>query len=136
MIRKRRKARELAVQVLYSFRQNPQPFEAIFQDPMFANAGEGERDFARQLIEGCIGQKKELDTIISQLSENWSIRRIAAIDHIILWMALFEMIHIDDIPPVVSMNEAIELAKKFSTEDSSRFINGILDHYHKSLAQE
>ena len=129
---KRRKARELAIQVLYSLVKNPRPMEDVLGDPLFANAGKPHKDFATTLVLGCAEHKEEINGIIQKLSMNWKLSRIAVMDHVILWMALFEMIYLDDIPAAVSINEAIDLSKKYSTEDSGRFINGILDHYHKT----
>ena len=127
----RRKSREVALQVLYSFEKNEIPLEELFKDEMFSGTPENQREFAKILIEGCVKYKKDLDDHIEQISQNWKLGRLAVLDHLILRMALFEMKHVEDIPAVVSINEAIDLAKKFSTPDSGRFINGVLDRYRK-----
>ena len=83
--------------------------------------------FAEPLIRGVLEHRAELDEIIRKYAENWELHRIANVDRNILRLAIFEMQHREDIPPVVSINEAVEIAKKFSTQDSGRFVNGILD---------
>ncbi len=135
-MKQRRKSRELALQVLYSFEKNEKPLEELYADEMFASTPEQHREFAKILIDGCMKHKKELDGEIEKISQNYKLARLALLDHLILRMALFEMKHIDDIPAVVSINEAIDLAKKFSTPDSGRFINGILDRFRKQNAPE
>jgi transcription antitermination protein NusB len=75
----------------------------------------------------------ELDKKITEFAQNWDLRRMAAVDRNILRMAVYEMIHRDDIPPVVSINEAVDIAKKFSTQDSGKFVNGILDRIKREL---
>ena len=81
----------------------------------------------RDSIRGVLEKLNELDGIIEEQTRNWDIERIARVDRNILRLAIYEMLHRDDIPPVVSINEAIDIAKKFSTENSGRFVNGILD---------
>jgi len=129
----RRKARELALQVLYSIQKNERVPEHVLEEPFFEKAPKPSWEHARYLIDGCLNNKSEFEEIISSISENWDINRMPDIDRIILKMALFEMKNLEDIPLVVSINEAINLAKKFSTEESGRFINGILDQYHKTV---
>lgn len=91
--------------------------------------------FAEELARGTIERREEIDTRIKAYSENWDFHRIAVVDRNILRLAIYEMLFRPDIPPVVSINEAIELAKKFSTEDSSRFVNGILDRVKLDLSR-
>lgn len=87
----------------------------------------GAKSFAEMLVRGVEAHREALDEIIRVHSQNWALDRIAVLDKGILQMALFEMYHCNDIPPVVSINEAIEIAKRFSTDESGRFVNGILD---------
>lgn len=91
------------------------------------------REFADSLIRGCLEHRAELDEIIKSHSKNWGLHRIAAVDRNILRLALYEMLHREDIPPVVSINEAVDIAKKFSTQDSGKFVNGILDKVRSEL---
>ncbi len=85
------------------------------------------RLFADPLIRGAIEHRDAADALIQKYAQNWSLHRIAAVDRNILRLAIYEMFHRDDIPPVVSINEAVDIAKKFSTEDSGKFVNGLLD---------
>ena len=85
------------------------------------------REFAEPLIRGTLTHVAELDEKIKHYAKNWDIHRMAVVDRNILRLAIYEMLHRDDIPPVVSINEAVDIAKKFSTDDSGKFVNGILD---------
>jgi len=85
------------------------------------------RQFARDLIQGCWSRRDELDGIIAAVAENWDVRRMAVVDRNVLRLASYELLFIDDVPPKVSINEAIDLAKRYSTIDSGGFVNGILD---------
>ena len=85
------------------------------------------RVFAEPLIRGTLEHQAELDERIKQYAKNWDLHRMAVVDRNILRLAIYEMLYRDDIPPVVSINEAVDIAKKFSTEDSGKFVNGILD---------
>jgi N utilization substance protein B len=85
------------------------------------------RLFADPLIRGALEHREEADALIKKHAINWELHRIAAVDRNVLRLAIFEMLHRDDIPPVVSINEAVDIAKKFSTQDSGKFVNGILD---------
>lgn len=84
-------------------------------------------EFAASLVNGCRSQKKEIEEKIVSISEHWNLHRMAIIDRCILQLSVYELLYRDDIPPKVSINEAIDLAKKFSTEKSGPFVNGILD---------
>jgi transcription antitermination protein NusB len=97
-----------------------------------AKAAEQTRTFANQLFEGAAHDTPALDELIAKHAENWRVERISAIDRAILRLALHEM-RATDTPPKVVINEAVELAKKFSTAEASGFVNGILDAYRKSL---
>jgi transcription antitermination factor NusB len=83
--------------------------------------------FARELVEGTVVRRAEIDAIIGEVAENWEISRMAVVDRNIIRMAIYEMLWRDDVPPKVAINEAIDLAKKYSTKNSSAFVNGILD---------
>jgi N utilization substance protein B len=85
------------------------------------------RLFADPLIRGTLEHRDAVDALIQKFAQNWSLHRIAAVDRNVLRLAIYEMFHRDDIPPVVSINEAVDIAKKFSTQDSGRFVNGLLD---------
>jgi N utilization substance protein B len=85
------------------------------------------RLFADPLIRGALEHRTESDAIIVHHARNWDLHRMAVVDRNVLRLAIFEMLHREDIPPIVSINEAVDIAKKFSTEESGKFVNGILD---------
>ena len=85
------------------------------------------RVFADPLIRGALEHREALDEQIKRHALNWDLHRIAVVDRNVLRLAIYEMLHREDIPPVVSINEAVDIAKKFSTQDSGKFVNGILD---------
>ena len=91
------------------------------------------RDFAQPLIEGMVEHLLEIDERIRRYCENYEFRRISVVDRNVLRLAIYEMLYRDDIPPVVSINEAIELAKTYGGGESGRFVNGILDRVRKDL---
>ena len=134
---RRRLARELAVQFLYQFDLAGGSFDEAF--PLFwetqsevDNAG---RQFAEELVRGVLEQRAGIDEKIVRYTENWDLPRIAAVDRNILRLAAYEMLYRDDIPPVVSINEAVDIAKKFSTHESGAFVNGILDRLKADLTR-
>ena len=91
------------------------------------------RRFAEELARGVIAHHAEIDPLIAQHAENWEIDRMGTVDRNAMRIAVFEMLHRDDIPPVVSINEAVELAKAYSSIESGKFVNGILDRIRKEL---
>jgi len=98
---------------------------------------EGEADeFLRRLVLGVLDHREELDRLIEQYSENWRLNRINVIDRNILRMALFELLYCQDIPPKVTINEAIDLGKRYGSEDSGSFINGILDRIQNEVVRK
>ncbi|MGH8021879.1 MAG: transcription antitermination factor NusB [Opitutaceae bacterium] len=131
----RRESRVAAMQFLYTWSINPSAdLERDLAE--FFEGKEKDRDqyaFGEQLIHGAIERVAEVDEKIRSLAENWDFGRIAKIDLAILRLAVFEMLFRKDIPPVVSINEAIDLSKTFSNADAKRFINGILDRLKEQL---
>ena len=105
--------------------------EVVLPPPTTAEAAL--RLFADPLITGTMEHRAEVDAVIVKHAKNWDMDRMAAVDRNILRLAIFEMLHRDDIPPVVSINEAVDIAKKFSTDDSGKFVNGILDKVRGEL---
>jgi len=85
------------------------------------------RAFADELIAGVLAQRPALDERIKKYAKNWDLHRMAVVDRNLMRLAIYEMLHREDIPPIVSINEAVDIAKKFSTVDSGKFVNGILD---------
>ena len=134
----RRECRAAALQFVYAWSMNP-PANLAADLQLFFEGLEKPRDhyaFAEELIHGAIDNLAEIDGHIRTLAHNWEFDRIARIDLAILRLAIFEMLHRKDIPPVVSINEAIDLSKHFSTADSKRFINGILDRMKDKLGRD
>ena len=133
---KRRLARQAALQ--YHFWRDlhhgdgPEKIDEFFE---LCPATPRVREFAQPLIEGMNAHLPELDERIRRYAENFQLRRISPVDRNILRLAIYEMLFRDDIPPVVSINEAIELAKLFGGSDSGRFVNGILDRVKGDLSR-
>ncbi|MBN1213719.1 MAG: transcription antitermination factor NusB [candidate division Zixibacteria bacterium] len=130
----RRKARETVLQALYACEINDDDPDDIIDGLLDETSlSQKNADFARNYFNLVINNKDWADKIISGLAKNWDIKRIAELDRIILRMAMVEMKFMPDIPEKVVLNEAIELAKKYSTGESPSFINGILDNFLKNL---
>ena len=132
----RRKSREIALQMLYQLEMTGQPPHEVIdlyyqmvsgEDEKSADLAESVRPFAELLVNGVYQHRDELDTMIVAASENWRLERMSIIDRNVLRIALFEMLYRPEIPPKVSINEAIDLGKTFGSPDSGAFINGILD---------
>ncbi|MDO9586256.1 MAG: transcription antitermination factor NusB [Syntrophales bacterium] len=135
-MRQRRKAREIALQVLYSLDvSDGNVKEAI--DLFWKNfeAPKQVRAFSDILIEGAWNNRKQIDTLIGSYAENWSVGRMAKVDKSILRMAVYELLYCRDIPPKVAINEAIDLGKLFGSENSGSFINGVLDALYAKLRE-
>jgi transcription antitermination protein NusB len=129
----RTKSREFAMQMLFQWdmsRQDPAKLEAKFWRT--AKAADNTRAFANKLFEGAAKDADELDALIVQHAQNWRLERMAIIDRAVLRLAIFEL-RISETPPKVVLNEAVDLAKKFSSEDAGAFVNGILDAVNKAL---
>jgi transcription antitermination protein NusB len=155
----RREARERAVQFLFQLDLNPpaaldealehfwqsQSAPAIAEEKGAASWGQkvelpppsaeelNTRQFADKLIRGVHEHRELLDARIKHYTQNWDLRRMAVVDRNVLRLAIYEMLYREDIPPIVSINEAVDIAKKFSTEDSGKFVNGILDGLKNDL---
>lgn len=133
----RREGREIAVQALYAIELSPsQPREAInlfFESDTFKKSS---KDFATDLLLGILDKGTDLDARISEKSSNWSISRMAKIDLAIIRLAAYELVYREDIPKNVTINEAIEIAKKFGSEESPAFVNGILDEIAKGIPEK
>jgi transcription antitermination protein NusB len=140
---KRRKAREYALQFLYGIDLVALEAEArkkydLFQglDEFWSVAGESDPDvktFAEKLIKGVIEHLEEIDSLVQKAVEKWKLLRMAAIDRNIIRVSAYEILFREDIPDAVSINEALEIAKRFSTAESAAFINGILDRISKDF---
>ena len=127
-MRRRTRARELALKLLYKLdllgeeptKENVSCLAAEVREPSIV-------EFATDLVTNCCKHRKDLDRVIAGVVRNWDIRRMAIIDRNIMRIAVYELLYRQDIPEKVAINEAIDLAKKYSTADSGAFVNGILD---------
>lgn len=131
----RRLWRQQALQALYAVGIGQRdPAEAI-DEVVSESAGAEHRAFVRDLVLGTLDFTGEADAIVGPLLEAWTIERLPSIDRYVLRMAAFELRRRPDTPPAVAINEAVELAKKFSTEDSGRFVNGVLSAIARTHAR-
>jgi len=127
---KRRKARETVLQALYESEfSNDAPTEVIERQVRRRASGEDVAEYARALFLCTIDHESELDDIIDHNLKNWDMERVALIDKNILRFALAEVLYFPDVPSRVIINEAIEVAHRYSSEDAGRFVNGLLDHF-------
>jgi len=134
----RRKSRLRAVQFLYQLDLNPPEdmAEALTFFWEEHEADDNTKGFAEKLIKEVFSRREELDNSLQSYAERWDVKRMNVVDRNILRLAIFEILHRNDIPPVVSVNEAVELAKLFSPQgddDSAKFVNGILDRCLKEI---
>lgn len=131
-MKKRSKAREIAIKLLYEVEISGAPRPSEVEDRLRRGSGdEGVVRFAAALYRGVRANWDYLSRKISSAAEHWAIDRIGVIERNILCLALYELCFLDDIPPKVSINEAVELAKKFGGKESAAFVNGILDRLWK-----
>jgi N utilization substance protein B len=134
MSKKRRLVREKVLQALYAYEFSKNDPEVVAEDVLSELKGDKEQHaFAKTLFLKAISSGKELDALIKLKVEHWEFSRLAVIDKLILRMAIAEILFFDDIPPKVSINEAIEIARDFSTVKSDKFVNGVLDSVLDSL---
>lgn len=137
MISSRRKARELAMQTLFFLDMGgvaPEAAVAMFCQNF--NPSPKSMPFYTTLVEGVILRKAQIDALIERFSSNWKLSRMSGVDRNVLRVAVYEMLFCDDIPPKVSINEAIDVGKKYGSEESGAFINGILDSIHLALKKQ
>jgi N utilization substance protein B len=124
----RRRSRESALKMLYAHEVGKHSVEDVIGSfwELFEEPDES-REFADSLVRGTVEHLKEIDAAIGEVSIHWKISRMACVDRNILRMAAFELFHVHEVPKRVTLNEAIEIAKRYGAEDSWAFINGILD---------
>ncbi len=131
---KRRSSREQALKFLYQFEFNTGDYqEQMVQFGERHTSGEEVRGFMQELVEKVLGHKEEIDVLLQKYSEHWTLDRMTVIDRNILRLGVCELIYDRSIPPKVAINEAVEIAKKYGSEESPDFINGILDKVYKEL---
>jgi N utilization substance protein B len=133
----RRQARELAMQALFYMDMQKDASEEMLED--FCSCfcpSKKSRPFLIKLVNGVLGTKGRIDALVERFSQNWKISRMSCVDRNVMRIAVYEMLYCDDIPPKVSINEAIDIGKKFGTQESGAFINGIMDSIRGSLEKE
>ncbi|MBI3325013.1 MAG: transcription antitermination factor NusB [Candidatus Omnitrophica bacterium] len=133
-MRKRTKAREYALQMLYQADvAKSERGSMIVEFWAYHIVPPDVKTFATRLVEGTLSHVEEIDRLIAAYANNWEIARMAVVDRNILRLGAFELLHLfEEVPPKVCLNEAVELAKRFGDEESSKFVNGILDTIHKT----
>lgn len=133
-MRKRTKARECALKILYAIeiaKEKPEDAMTIYwdnSDPEEADV----RSYANELVRGVVKNRAKIDELITKHATNWQLERMAVIDKNIMRLAVYELLFSGEIPPKVAINEAIDIAKKYGDKDSGKFVNGILDKISKT----
>jgi len=129
----RRKGRELALQMLFQWDLSKESFHSVRKTfwTLHHEAEQDVREFADRLVEGTVEKVDPIDVLLARHAEHWRVSRMAAVDRNILRVATYELLHETQTPPPVVINEALEIARKFSTSESIHFINGILDSIRK-----
>ena len=130
--RNRTLAREISLQAL--FQQDLTDSKKEDLDDLLSEAAEEERGYARSLVIGVLENKQELDSRISEVTAHWKLERIAAVARAVLRLGLYALLEMAEVPPKVVINESVELAKKFSTEKSGAFVNGVLDKIYQTMS--
>ncbi len=148
-MRKRTRSREFSLQILYqmdvSDASMSDAFEDFWKDKTDLTLNDTEKDaleadkkdpevrlYAEKIVKGVLDNLEKIDPMVERYAENWSMERMAFVDRNILRLGAFEIVYCDDIPVKVAINEAVELAKRYGESDSSKFVNGILDHIAKT----
>jgi len=133
---RRRQSREAGLKLLYALDITRADVKAMLRAPWAkAMMPDDIRDFTTTLVTGVIRQRNEIDAFIQACSTNWSLERIGLVERNILRLAIYELCFLPDIPPNVTINEAVEVAKKYGTEEAPAFINGILDRIKHMVEQ-
>jgi N utilization substance protein B len=134
---KRRQAREYALQILFQIDFTEKKVGRRELDEFWSDKKENReiREFAEELVKGTLEKLEDIDALIEKLAENWILGRMAAVDRNILRLAAFEILYRKDIPSAVTINEALEIAKKYSSSESAPFLNGVLDRLAKEAGK-
>lgn len=148
-MRKRTRAREFALQIMYEYDMTHAEFSEIWdrfwtvsKDTMLSHAEKKDvrkdrendeiKNYTEKLVRGCVERLESIDNIIERFAEHWEIKRMAYVDRNIMRLAVYEILYLEEIPVKVAINEAVELAKRYGESDSSKFVNGILDKIAKT----
>ena len=131
---RRRQAREAALQLLYALEVSQQQVSEVLSAPWVQEMIPAAAwDFTVALVAGVMAHRAEIDALIQEWSTHWSLERIGVIERNILRLAIYELLYMPDIPPNVTINEAVEIAKKYGGEEAFAFVNGILDRAKQEL---
>ncbi|MFB0565854.1 MAG: transcription antitermination factor NusB [Candidatus Aminicenantaceae bacterium] len=131
---RRRKARESALQILFQLEfDDTQVEKTVAQYWRGKRPSEKIKDYSTWLVKGIITHQKKIDSIIQSISDHWRISRMALVDRNILRIAVFELLYEENISPAIIINEAIEIAKKYSSDEAASFVNGVLDAVRKKI---
>ncbi len=122
----RRKAREYAFTLLFSYRFQPEDIQSLLEEFLAENETGEQAEYIRTVVEGTVAHIEEIDERIARFAKGWTVERISAVCLAVLRLAVYEMQYMDSIPAGVSVNEAVALAKKFDGEESLAFVNGVL----------
>jgi len=134
---KRRSGRQLALRTLFQVDVGGIPAEeAVALSLRAAPEAAESQSFARELVEGTLAHREGIDRLIEKYARGWTLDRMANVDRNVLRLAIYELLYQPDVPPSVAVDEAVELAKKYSTGESGRFVNGILGNLVRHLDQE
>jgi N utilization substance protein B len=133
---RRRKAREIALQTLYAQEVSGTDWKTAFDDNVERRKPSEEVvEYAERLVTNVMEEKANLDSLIRERLENWALERVSVVDRTILRIALSELLHCPEVPANVIMDEAIEIAQKFSSADAGRFVNGVLDRLAREVRE-
>jgi transcription antitermination protein NusB len=134
MMGKRRRGRETALKLLYALDITQESVDELLQASWLDTVvPEAVREFSVALVAGVMAHQDEIDTLVQEWSMNWSLERIGIIERNILRFAIYELLFLTDIPPNVTINEAVEVAKRYGTDEAPSFINGILDRIKQEI---
>ena len=131
-MRKRTRAREYALQILYEHDMTHAPISEIWDRFWTGKTGSEIKSYTEKLVKGTEAKLESIDKIIERFAEHWEMKRMAYVDRNILRLATYEIMYLEEIPVKVAINEAVELAKRYGESDSSKFVNGILDKIAKT----
>ena len=129
----RRKARTIALEIIYQREITKASLDEIIRNRNRAGEGEPSSEFSMKLINGVVNHQSEIDDLIEGYADNWALDRMPSLDRNIIRISLYEMLYEEDIPFSVSINEAVELAKIYGTDDSGKFVNGVLGRIASDL---
>ena len=133
----RRRARERALQILFGLEFTAYELDAVLPEYWEANpAKPGVRRYAERLVRGVVEQQAAIDAHLAQAQQRWSLARIGRVELAVLRVALYEMRYLEDVPPRVAINEALEVVKRYGADDAPRFVNGVLDRCREQFEQE